>query len=141
MPRATPTGRQSPSEIIRVKAAVRKRDNDCCARCGMTDDQHRERYGRSLDVHRHVPGSEYSLDGASLRCRVCHAREPKRASGTPDLAYGSRGRTVLLSRQWHTVIRQLAAGKRQPVLWWVIAATIERAERAGIATPPPPWES
>ena len=64
---------------IEVKAVVRHRDGYRCTNCGMTAVEHIERYGRSLDVHRIVPGSEYTVDGSVTLCRPCHGPRPKRA--------------------------------------------------------------
>ena len=74
----------TPSEILAVKAAVRARDGKRCVHCGMTDEKHIARYGRTLDVHRVVPGSEYSLAPGVCKtlCRPCHALMPKRPRGT-----------------------------------------------------------
>lgn len=48
----------------------------------MTNEEHMERYsGRSLDVHRLVPGSDYTPDGCVTLCRKCHASKPKRPAG------------------------------------------------------------
>lgn len=55
-----------------VKAAVRDRDGLACVDCGCTDKEHRERTSRGLEVHRIVPGSEYTVDGCVTVCRICH---------------------------------------------------------------------
>jgi hypothetical protein len=55
-----------------IKALVRERDGYCCTRCGLTDEQSRQRYGRTLDVHRVVPGSPYTVAGAVTLCQGCH---------------------------------------------------------------------
>ena len=68
---------------IDIKAAVRDRDGYRCTKCGMTAAEHRERYrGRTLDVHRLSPGSEYTVEGCVTLCRKCHGPEPKQKSGT-----------------------------------------------------------
>jgi 5-methylcytosine-specific restriction endonuclease McrA len=88
MPRTTPADRQSPSEIIRVKAAVRKRDGHRCVRCGLTNEQSLARTGRQLDVHRTTPGSPYSVRTGVCEtlCRTCHGPEPRRPRGTGPAA-------------------------------------------------------
>jgi hypothetical protein len=54
-----------------------------CTECGLTDRQHRMRFGRTLDVHRVTPGVPYTVDGCITLCRPCH-------SGKPKLPYGTR---------------------------------------------------
>jgi hypothetical protein len=66
---------------LTVKAAVRERDGYRCTDCGMTNEEHRVQYGKSLDVHRLVPGSAYTPDGCVTLCRKCHASKPKRPAG------------------------------------------------------------
>jgi DNA-binding XRE family transcriptional regulator len=68
-----------------AKRSVRERDR-CCARCGMTNPESLARWGRGLEVHRVTPGSPYTPEGCSLRCRSCHAAEPKRPAGQTPLA-------------------------------------------------------
>jgi cytochrome c553 len=68
-----------------VKRAVRLRDDMKCVKCGMDDRQHREEYGRTLDVHRKDPGSLYTLDGCITLCCGCHGAEPWRATGDVDV--------------------------------------------------------
>lgn len=67
-----------------VKRAVRERDGHACTKCGVTADEHIRRHGRTLQVHRQVPGSLYTPDGCVTLCCACHAHEPKRASGETD---------------------------------------------------------
>jgi hypothetical protein len=74
-------------DVLKLKAQVRERDGLRCARCGMTNDQSRERYRRQLDVHRVQPGSVYSAEGCVTLCQGCHGPEPRRQPGEPDLAY------------------------------------------------------
>lgn len=68
-----------------IKATVRKRDGHVCTKCGLTNDEHRLKYGRVLDVHRISPGSAYSVDGCLTLCQDCHRREP----GTGDVPRGN----------------------------------------------------
>ena len=60
-----------------VKAAVRARDGNKCTDCGMTAEDHRKTYGKGLDVHRVVPGSQYTVAGCVTLCRRCHGPKPK----------------------------------------------------------------
>lgn len=52
-----------------IKAAVRERDGRCVD-CGAARS-----IGKTgtLEAHRLVPGSEYTLDGCATLCRGCHA--------------------------------------------------------------------
>lgn len=72
--------------IADIKKAVRERDGMCCTVCGMTDEESQAEFGRTLDVHRTVPGSLYSLEGCVTLCKECHYPQPKRTPGTPDRA-------------------------------------------------------
>jgi hypothetical protein len=95
MPRMGARGWQCQGEILRVKAAVRERDDYACTRCGMGHEEHIAIYGKTFDVHRLTPGSFYTLEGCVTICRACHGPEPKRKKGEPDLANGPRFRIVL----------------------------------------------
>jgi hypothetical protein len=64
------------SEI--VKAAVRLRDGMRCIDCDMTNEQHVERYGCQLHVHRLTPGSPYSLEGCVTACVLCHKKRHRK---------------------------------------------------------------
>lgn len=69
------------TEIIALKRHVRERDGMSCTKCGMSNADHVERYGKSLHVHRVVPGSEYAIDGCVTLCFPCHGPEPKSPRG------------------------------------------------------------
>jgi hypothetical protein len=61
----------------------------------------------------------------------------KKKQGTPQKDRVS----INLPAQWHAVARTLAARKRQPVTFLVIALLMAEAEREGIENlPSPPWE-
>ncbi len=66
---------------VQVKTAVRERDGNRCTKCGMTVAEHKERYGKTVEVHRVVPGSAYAVDGCVTLCRHCHGPEPRRPRG------------------------------------------------------------
>ena len=61
---------------LSVKAAVRKRDGHRCCDCGMTNDEHLDRYGSILEVHRLLPGSDYLEFWCVTLCRECHDKKP-----------------------------------------------------------------
>ena len=71
--------------VTKVKAAVRCRDGYRCTRCGMTHEEHVARYGKTLDVHRVVPGSVYTEPACVTLCRKCHGPQPRcpRGCGWP----------------------------------------------------------
>lgn len=77
---------------------VLERDNRCCLKCGMTQEQHIAIFGMSLHVH-HIDGKGYfmktnnkrnnDLDNLETLCIRCHSRKPKmktmlRKSGLED---------------------------------------------------------
>jgi hypothetical protein len=66
----------------RIKATVRDRDGHRCTQCGMTARRHRRRYGRTLHVHRLLPGGPYTLEGCVTLCVRCHGDKPKSPVGS-----------------------------------------------------------
>jgi DNA-binding XRE family transcriptional regulator len=80
--------RQPAIEVGAVKRAVRERDGHACTQCGMTDDEHRDQFGRGLEIHRLTPGSIYTVEGCVTLCQPCHGPQPRRPRGSPDLALG-----------------------------------------------------
>jgi hypothetical protein len=83
-----------------IKAAVRDRDGYACTDCGMTNDRHIERFGRSLDVHRTEAGSQYAVDGCVTLCRSCHCKKPKtlRRKRVERVPLGARLRLSTLAK-------------------------------------------
>jgi hypothetical protein len=69
---------------LQIKAAVRARDGHRCTECGMTAAEHRQRYGRTLDVHRLEPGKPYTIDGCLTLCRKCHGPKPRSRYGSSN---------------------------------------------------------
>jgi hypothetical protein len=59
---------------LEIKAVVRERDGHRCVDCGETQQRFLARYGRALDVHRMIPGSDYSIEACVTLCRLCHRR-------------------------------------------------------------------
>src|SRR5262249_32933680 len=74
-----------------------------CYFCEMPEDEHRARYGRSLHVHRLLPGSEYTVEGCLTVCSGCHGFQPRRAVGSIDLAHPAGRRTDDRHAPWFTV--------------------------------------
>lgn len=95
------------TQVLAVKRAVRARDGMVCVECGRTNADHIAEFGRTLDVHRVTPGSEYSVEpGVCVTlCRNCHSTKPKRPSGSVQRAYKS---VRLPARLWEA-IEELAA--------------------------------
>jgi hypothetical protein len=69
---------------LEVKSAVRQRDGHKCRDCGMTSEDHIEKNGRDLDVHRLLPGWDYSLYWCVTLCRSCHAKKAKSIEQSVD---------------------------------------------------------
>ncbi len=69
--------------VTQIKAAVRERDGRRCVECGMSDVEHFSLYGNNLQVHRVVPGSEYSLAPGACQtlCIPCHGPKPRSRFG------------------------------------------------------------
>jgi hypothetical protein len=83
------------AEEARIKAAVRKRDQHKCRRCGMTSKKHREKLrGKDLEVHRLFPGSEYSVNGCITLCRWCHGLHPTTTQVRLQLALSQMSRLL-----------------------------------------------
>ncbi len=89
---------------IEIKAIVRYRDGFRCTECGMTNDEHIQVHGRSLDVHRLIPGSPYTIEGCVTLCRPCHRTKPRSPKG---MARQTR-MTLVLHREVTVAIRLAA---------------------------------
>lgn len=125
---------QRPGEILKIKAAVWERDGNRCTKCGTTDEQHREQYGKALDVHRATPGTFYAVDGCVTLCRPCHGLEKKLPRGT----YQPRRPGVLLmsfeiDAETLAAFKAYAKGRGERV-----RAACERAWVREMGNPPPP---
>jgi hypothetical protein len=73
--------------IERIKKAIRARDGHRCTACGIEDAAYRSTYGRSLQVYRIPPATEYRLNDTCVTvCSECGARlraaERKRTAAT-----------------------------------------------------------
>ncbi len=62
---------------LEIKDAVRRRDGYRCRDCGMTQNEHVEKFETSLHVHRLFPGSAYDEDLCVTLCSNCHGKKPK----------------------------------------------------------------
>jgi hypothetical protein len=118
-----------------VKERVRQRDGYACAECGMTNAAHLERWGKSLEVHRIQPGSEYTDEGCVTLCKTCHGPKPRRPWGSVPKNY----RTLTLDAEAADVIRALAEAGDRPFRWeleaalrhWATLTPEERRKAAG----------
>lgn len=64
---------------IDYKESVRDRDGRKCVECGITETEHLEKTGRTLDVHRIVPGIDYQWTTWCVTlCRYCHGGMPRK---------------------------------------------------------------
>lgn len=66
------------------EAFVRRRDNNTCQSCGMTEAEHQERWGQSLHLDHIRPLSKgYALtrDNCQLLCRKCNSRKSNKLPG------------------------------------------------------------
>ncbi len=118
--------------VLKIKAAVRKRDGHRCADCGR---QRAYAYAPRLDVHRISPGSEYTVEGCVTLCRRCHKRRHREL----NRAYLLRLR---VSPQLKAAIRTYIARSKPEV---TIKAIVEAAladffAQAGLWPPPPSQE-
>lgn len=101
-----------------VKALVRYRDGYRCVDCGMTAREHIAKYGRTLDVHRIVPGGRYTVKGCVSLCRECHGPKPRSQAKpyTTTLPKPNKGDrhafTMRLPRDLWELIRQVAESRQ-----------------------------
>jgi hypothetical protein len=102
----------------------------------MTNEQSFARYGRTLDVHRLVPGSKYTLAGSVTLCRLCHARQPKCATNSdPHAGYLLPAR---VSKELYDVLRAYAREQRRSVSQVVVMLLEEALAAEGLWPPAAP---
>jgi hypothetical protein len=120
-----------------IKRRVRERDGYRCTDCGVTNDQHVALTGRALQVHRVVPGSDYSeKPGVCVTlCKACHGPKPRRQrSECPN------SRIINLDAEWVNVLRRLAKKSGRPISWHLAVLLKAEAEREGLTDLPVlPW--
>lgn len=104
-----PAERQREKDIQAIKAAVRERDGYRCTKCGMTDDQHRDRYGKTLDVHRMPPAEPYTVAGSVTVCKGCHGTEPRVRGGRKAEPNGE----IRVPRSFKQRVKQIALHARR----------------------------
>ncbi len=85
-----------------IRVIVRHRDGYRCVECGMTAQEHKKKYRRTLDVHRVTPGSPYTVDGCIALCKKCHATKPKSPAGTPPT--GEHKGVQINLRAWNPLL-------------------------------------
>jgi 5-methylcytosine-specific restriction endonuclease McrA len=83
------------------RAAVLERDDYCCARCGMTDAEHKAKWNRPITIdHKSKDRSDNSMGNLQTLCLPCH--------GNKDLIPRLRVRKV--DRHKGTIERMRADG-------------------------------
>jgi hypothetical protein len=116
-----------------VKPLVRERDGFRCVECGLSNDEHRAQTGRQLDVHRLVPGSEYTVAGCVTLCRACHGPKPRVPWGQ------GKGPTSLRPLAgMRAVLERLAREQRRSLSQTIELLLEEVLQQRGLYTPPQP---
>lgn len=64
------------------------------------------------------------------------AKQGKRSGGK----HKTERKAVQVPVPWLALARKLAAKKKQPTLWFIIALIAEAADKEGEQCPTPPWE-
>lgn len=124
---------------VRIAEAARHRDGHKCAHCGMTAEQHMDRWSQKLEVHHKVPFHEFTDHVAANKmsnlvtlCKVCHMtadraikqrqllitfpEEPRRPR-KQGIVKGSRNPRALLTEEAVSAIKaMLRAGQVQRVI-------------------------
>jgi hypothetical protein len=116
---------------------VRERDGYRCTECGMTSQEHQERYGKNLEVHRLTPGSPYTADGCVTLCVPCHGPKPKSPRGSCELATVKVRADVLRLARCIAYARGLTV---RTYLESILAPAVDRDFQAmmdGLTGPPP----
>lgn len=84
-----------------LRESVLERDGYSCVRCGMTDAQHRQLWGRPITVdHKDRDRSHNTMDNLQTLCLRCH--------GSKDLSPRLRAQVVPEHKQ--TILRLRATG-------------------------------
>lgn len=117
-----------------VVAAVRERDGWRCTKCGMTNDDHKRKTGRALQVHRTEPGKLYRVETCILLCRRCHGPEPRRERGAVD-EEGRGGMMICLPFRYRAPLMRLKAKTGLSITKILIRAMNAYLEANGIEPP------
>lgn len=97
---------------LEIKAAVRSRDGMRCTKCGVPNDEYKQARGRSLDVHRVVPGSKYTVEGCVTLCQPCHGPEPRQPRGKAVYNRGGKPVHLRVSPALHAAIEEFRQAQR-----------------------------
>lgn len=107
-----------------IKNAVRERDGFRCTKCGMTNEQHLEKWERVLHVHRDLPGSEYVVGpGCVTLCRDCHHEWHRNND-----ALENNQITLVINPEWVKRIRRQAARHGGDIRGYVRRAILGHVE-------------
>ena len=114
-----------------LRESVIQRDGERCVDCGMTRDEHKERYGRDISVN-HINGNgryseqhESTLNNMETLCLPCHTRKDNyRRNADPEAnSRLSKAQSALQKKQLQDLKAKLpekrldvAAGKHQRVV-------------------------
>lgn len=122
---------QRSKDITAIKAAIRERDGYACVRCGITADEYRKRpkKHKTLDVHRKIPGSPYSLDGCVTLCRSCHRLthgcDIDGPTKTIKLEPDVYNRLMVIAKQQGISIHRLASDLLRPIVFEVYCQLVD----------------
>lgn len=129
--------------VLDIKDAVRCRDGYRCVDCGLLQPVHR----KTLDVHRVIPGSVYTLEGSVTLCRKCHKirhGKIKRSGKHRPPRYPSREKTryVGISLELHQALQRYADSRsdeddQKSVNWTARRAIRKFLTEEGFLPPPP----
>lgn len=120
---------------LEVKAAVRARDGNRCTECGMTFEEHEQRYGSDLDVHRLTPRSRYTLEGCVTLCKSCHGPKPKHSNGPkqPTVMFQARHSEEFMER-----VKAAAERLNISAASYIRMVVTQRMDQDNVPHPKPP---
>lgn len=115
--------------VQQIKKAVRERDGYRCTECSMTDEAHRERWGKGLEVHRLEPGSTYTIEGCITLCKRCHGFKPRCRHRPRQPARFTAAVVFAVKPEVRERIRRVAKSKGMRMSSYIRMAIVMRLER------------